>query len=324
MLLGCTSSPGEQQMSAQSESTPAVAERSVLAKSVQDVVTARWHGFQSLAALPSNRSIVGVELIRTRQDETAAVFTIADHGVAHRYVVIGDAHGVPLALEHQRRAIAAFQVPMNALNPDGSADPAFVAIAHPPPEEPTRPGIATAAEDLLATVFDSESLALGRRTHPPLSLGSSPRLVTTHNGDSMPSVYPATLSDEVEQVMAARWEGFRSLARQLPNHATLAVELLRTRQDETLAVFTVVENGALIKYASRGDLNGRAASRDQAVLNQGVPSSVLVADDGSIDPSIVAVGHPPPLEPTRPGIVAVGEALLSVAFNADEEVDTSR
>ena len=39
------------------------------------------------------------------------------------------------------------------------------------------------------------------------------------------------LSKALQDVAIARWEGFRSLAKQLPGRAIVAVELFRTRQD---------------------------------------------------------------------------------------------
>jgi len=37
----------------------------------------------------------------------------------------------------------------------------------------------------------------------------------------------------------------------------------------------------------------------------------------------VAMGDPPPHQPTRPGIVAIGGGLLGAAFDIGELVDTS-
>ena len=58
----------------------------------------------------------------------------------------------------------------------------------------------------------------------------------------------ATLSKEVHDVLVARWEGFKRLARTLPNRQILAVELVRTRDDETAAVLTIVQNGEPVRY----------------------------------------------------------------------------
>jgi hypothetical protein len=106
----------------------------------------------------------------------------------------------------------------------------------------------------------------------------------------------------------------------------LAVELIRTLQDDTVAVFTVVRDGELVKYVVTGDSHGRVKVQDCYSQQPGSIQQIAHAlaagvAPPSVDPSIVAVGDPPPTQPTQPGIVAVGEALLSVAFNTGEHVD---
>ena len=136
----------------------------------------------------------------------------------------------------------------------------------------------------------------------------------------------ATMSKEVSDVLLARWEGFRRLAKRLPNHHILAVELIRTPKDETVAVFTVVEHGEPIKYAITGDSKGRVRSLDCPPQHydggKGTAHALeaRAAATEPVDPSIVALGNPAPSEPTRPGVAAIGEALLSVAFNTGENV----
>jgi hypothetical protein len=97
------------------------------------------------------------------------------------------------------------------------------------------------------------------------------------------------------------------------------VELIRTRQDRTVAVFVVVENGAPVKYAVLGDALGSVPSSElQAGANSGPAALVkprLV--DGGVDPAFVAIGSPPPSEPTRPGIQAAASDLLGTAFGGD-------
>jgi len=63
--------------------------------------------------------------------------------------------------------------------------------------------------------------------------------------------------DQAEQVRMARLEGWRRMAQEMKNHHILSVELLRTRQDTTAAVFTVNRNGEVVQYIVRGDSQGR-------------------------------------------------------------------
>jgi hypothetical protein len=303
-VLSCASSLGELSSTRQSESSISERDDIELSKSLRDVVVARWQGFRSLAKQLPDHNILAVELIRTSQDQTAAVITLGQNGDAVRYAVIGDAHGVPLSLALQHQAVSALQLPEeNAVATDGgSIDPAFVSIGQPPPSEPTRPGIRAAASDLLRSAFGGESLATGRRQHPPLRLGATAALPAN---SAVPAADPAALLVEADAVMAARWRGFQALATQLPNREVLAIELFRTRQDQTVAVLTVVEHGAAVKYAI-GDAHVGAAS------NQ------LSADSADeLDPSFVATGRPPPEEPIPPGLATAGQELLQAAFQAD-------
>ena len=64
-------------------------------------------------------------------------------------------------------------------------------------------------------------------------------------------------NEQVQQVRQARWEAWRQMAKDMKNHHVLAVELLRTRKDETIAVFTVVRNGEPVQFVVRGDSRGR-------------------------------------------------------------------
>lgn len=64
-------------------------------------------------------------------------------------------------------------------------------------------------------------------------------------------------NEQVQQVRRARWEVWRQMAKDMKNHQVLAVELLRTRNDQTVAVFTVVRNGEPVQFVVRGDSRGR-------------------------------------------------------------------
>jgi len=137
------------------------------------------------------------------------------------------------------------------------------------------------------------------------------------------------ISTEVHDVLAARWQGFRRLAKTLPNHHILAVELIRTLNDETIAVFTTVRNGEPVRSVVRGDAHGRVRSLDwhhaAAVSHHAPvhPEPKVVSSGDAVDPAIVALGHPPPEEPVTPGVVAIGGSLLGAAFDVGEFVDTS-
>jgi hypothetical protein len=251
-------------------------------------MAARWDGFRALANQLPNREVLAVELIRTRDDMTVAVFTVVENAAPIKYAVVGDANGVPLPVELQAGTIAGMAT---STSEGRSIDPAFVAMGQPPPQEPTPVGILAAASDLLATAFDAEP---GTRAHPP-------------------SMLAAPVPTRAHDVMAARWEGFRALANQLPDHEVLAVELIRTRDDTTVAVFTVVESGTPIKYAVTGDAHGNVPSAEA----QTAVSGKVALEGGGLDPAIVAAGNPPPTEPTTPGVVAAGRDLLPAVFQGD-------
>src|SRR5262245_38291279 len=76
----------------------------------------------------------------------------------------------------------------------------------------------------------------------------------------------ATISKEVHDVLLARWAGFKRLAREFErlqkHHHILGVELLRTLKDETVAVFTVLEKGEIVRYVVNGDSKGRVRPPD--------------------------------------------------------------
>jgi len=135
----------------------------------------------------------------------------------------------------------------------------------------------------------------------------------------------ATLSKEVHDVLVARWEGFKRLARTLPNRQILAVELVRTRDDETAAVLTIVQNGEPVRYLVTGDAHGRLKARTQPPRSASDDAQriALAAEDPAIDPGVIAIGDPPPKKNGTPGIVAVAGNLLSAAFDVAELVDTS-
>jgi hypothetical protein len=132
---------------------------------------------------------------------------------------------------------------------------------------------------------------------------------------------------EVQDVQAARWEGFKRLARTLPDHQILAAELVRTLGDETIAVLTVVRDHAPVRYVITGDAEGRVKAQDhQWYAAEGERTAVSVMKSGKVppggaDPAAVAVGDPPPHHPVPPGVLAVGCNLLGATFDVAERVD---
>lgn len=139
------------------------------------------------------------------------------------------------------------------------------------------------------------------------------------------------VSNELYEVLAARWEGFQRLARTLPNRHVLAVELSRTPDDETVAVFTTVRNGEPVRTVVRGDSRGRVSQVKGAGDDRQTPgkaSSAAMAaravTDPSEDPSSLILSEPPPKQGGTPGIIAIGEGLLGAAFNVGELVDTAK
>lgn len=137
----------------------------------------------------------------------------------------------------------------------------------------------------------------------------------------------ATLSKEVHDVLVARWEGFKRLAKTLPNRQILAVELVRTRDDETAAVLTIVQNGEPVRYLVSGDAHGRLKAKVDPYCTpsdkSAAPLLAMAAEDPAVDPAAIAMGDPPPKKPGTPGIVAVAGNLLSAAFDVAELVDTA-
>jgi hypothetical protein len=134
------------------------------------------------------------------------------------------------------------------------------------------------------------------------------------------------VAKEVHDVRLARWAGFKRLAKRLPNHQILSVELVRTRHDETAAVFTVVKDHEPVQYVVMGDANGRVRVVDPGQLapaSTAASMEAITLADGPVyaaDPDVIALGQPPLKEPPPPSIMAVGAGLLSAAFDVGELV----
>ena len=124
----------------------------------------------------------------------------------------------------------------------------------------------------------------------------------------------------------AQWDGFKQLAKKLPNHHILSVELIRTRHDETAAVFTVVRNHEPVQYVVMGDAHGKVKASDHVRCEpagegpHAVMALQFAPDDDPASPDGMALGGPPPQQPSPPGLMAVGGGLLAAAFDVGELV----
>lgn len=127
---------------------------------------------------------------------------------------------------------------------------------------------------------------------------------------------------EVNDVRAAEWEGFQQLAKRLPDHHVLGVNLVRTRTNQTAAVFTVVRAGAPIQCVVMGDAHGKLLPDQSVPKLAHAPHAphALAAGDGDPSPDGMALGEPPVKQPVTPGLVALGGVLLASAFDVGEQI----
>jgi hypothetical protein len=128
------------------------------------------------------------------------------------------------------------------------------------------------------------------------------------------------LSSELHDVLVARWEGFKRAALSRPDNDVLAVELTRTLDGATAVTFTVAQSGSPVRYVVVGDENGNVNANEYehpaaaTVRGLGQTETFTVSDGGAIDPSVIALGIPPPQQPGTPGVIATGAALLTEVF----------
>ncbi|HEX3762364.1 MAG TPA: hypothetical protein VHW23_26870 [Kofleriaceae bacterium] len=143
------------------------------------------------------------------------------------------------------------------------------------------------------------------------------------------------LTKAVDMVRQARMDSWQQMAKQLPDHHVLAVEMFRIDRDRTVAVFTLVRNGRVVQEVLQGDgrgLNVRPvaprATQPCPPLDLGrqfqvealmMPDAAPTLGDAGVVAS-VAVGDPPPKVPVEPGIVAVGGVGLQNSFDTGEIV----
>ena len=138
------------------------------------------------------------------------------------------------------------------------------------------------------------------------------------------------LTKVVDQVRAARWDTWCRMASKLPDHHILSIELLRTQQNETLGIFTVVQGQQPVQYVLKGDAVG--GNLKALVTHKAPPIKVgafhqvealVMAPlpplaDGGASAENIALGEPPPKQPPTPGVMALGTSLLTTTFNLGE------
>jgi hypothetical protein len=140
------------------------------------------------------------------------------------------------------------------------------------------------------------------------------------------------LSKAVDLVRQARFDSWRRMAAELPDHHVLAVEMFRVDRNTTVSIFTLVRNGNVVQEVLQGDgrgLNVRPVAprveqcqplpigRDLQVESLMIPAPAAPTD-GGVTAYTVAYGEPPPQRPTEPGIVAAGGVGLANAFDTTE------
>lgn len=130
-------------------------------------------------------------------------------------------------------------------------------------------------------------------------------------------------SKELRAIKLAQWEGFQRLAAALPNHHILAIELVRTFDDQTAAEFTVVRDRKPVRMVVFGDARGRVKSLDDCHKEHHelmAREARLTETDGDQSPDF-SLSQPPVRQPPEPGFVALASSLLPAAFDVGEHVE---
>jgi len=141
------------------------------------------------------------------------------------------------------------------------------------------------------------------------------------------------LTNAVEQVRAARWKAWGHMANNLSDHHILSIELLRTHDNRTLAVFTVVKDRKPVQYVLQGDASGanlralvtehcppvkRGPSHHVEALMMAAPVSPMVTQDGGVTADSIATGEPPIKQDPPLAIVSLGTSVMTTTFNLGE------
>jgi hypothetical protein len=146
------------------------------------------------------------------------------------------------------------------------------------------------------------------------------------------------LSKAVDLVRQARMAAWQRMAVDLPDHHVLAVEMFRVDRNTTVSIFTLVRKGQVVQEVLQGDGRGLGVkpvvprAEQCAPINLGrmfhidalmmapPPPPPAAPGDGGGSAYAIAYGEPPPKEPPKPGIVAVGGTGMQNAFDTGEIV----
>jgi len=142
------------------------------------------------------------------------------------------------------------------------------------------------------------------------------------------------LPKAVEQVRAARWEAWGRMASKLPDHHILSIELLRTHDNQTLAVFTVVKDRKPVQHVLRGDSSGAnlkalvshhcppikvgSTHHVEALVMAAPAPAAMATQDGGVTADSIAMGEPPVKEPPPLAIVSLGTSVMTTTFSLGE------
>lgn len=150
------------------------------------------------------------------------------------------------------------------------------------------------------------------------------------------------LMKAVQQVRDARMEMWSRMAEKLPNRHVLAVEMFRTEDNHTLAVFTLVRHHKVVQEVVRANARGldvkavfpshhrcepvqvwpefhvEALHLEAAPPADPPPPPPDDEGDGGVDLNTIALGVPPPKQPPEPGVISTGTAILPTVFDLGE------
>lgn len=133
-----------------------------VSKEVHDVKSAQWEGYKRMAAMLPDRRVLSVQLIRTRDDETAAVVVLVRNGQPVQQIVFADARGRVYADQDQRPASGdpgAAASARASVDLTGTVSPDTVALGQPPISEPPGAAALAIANAMLNSAFDQGETA---------------------------------------------------------------------------------------------------------------------------------------------------------------------
>lgn len=148
------------------------------------------------------------------------------------------------------------------------------------------------------------------------------------------------LSKAVDLVRQARWDSWQRMAKELPDHHVLAVEMFRVDRNTTVSIFTLVRRGRVVQEVLQGDGRGLGvkpvvprttvtATAPCPPINLGrefhidalmAPIAPAATTDNGGSAYAIAYGDPPPKQPPEPGVIAVGGTGMQNSFDTGEIV----